>query len=219
MILYGSTLVAVRPQGARLAGEKGIELELQAGSASTIPTRNSARPARSARCRRWSTATIALADFERDHPLSGGQISRAGADPGRPAAARAGPSGSTNLPTRSCSRCGGKMFFNRVVAPRFLSGRATRPRPRPPSATSLPPILDYLENGRAGRRRLSGRRRPDPGRHRGGQPVRQPRPSRIASSTRRGIRAPPLMSSRSWPARASRRGSNARPPSWPKTRR
>ena len=45
------------------------------------------------------------------------------------------------------------MFFNRVVAPRFLKRRGRCSRwPTRPSATNLPPLLDYLETRVAGER-------------------------------------------------------------------
>lgn len=41
--------------------------------------------------------------------------------------------------------CGGKMFFNRMVAPRFLKIEADLAAADAAEANELPPILDYLE--------------------------------------------------------------------------
>ena len=41
--------------------------------------------------------------------------------------------------------CGGKMFFNRIVAPRFLGQKGDEEIARKAECEELPPLLDYLE--------------------------------------------------------------------------
>jgi glutathione S-transferase len=41
--------------------------------------------------------------------------------------------------------CGGKMFFNRIVAPRFLGQAGDEEAARKAECEELPPLLDYLE--------------------------------------------------------------------------
>lgn len=41
--------------------------------------------------------------------------------------------------------CGGKMFFNRIVAPRFLKREGDENVAREAECNELPPLLDYLE--------------------------------------------------------------------------
>jgi glutathione S-transferase len=41
--------------------------------------------------------------------------------------------------------CGGKMFFNRIVAPRFLGQPGDEPVAAKAECEELPPLLDYLE--------------------------------------------------------------------------
>jgi glutathione S-transferase len=41
--------------------------------------------------------------------------------------------------------CGGKMFFNRIVAPKFLGREGDEEAAREAECNELPPLLDYLE--------------------------------------------------------------------------
>ena len=108
--------------------------------------------------------------------------------------------------------CGGKMFFNRIVAPRFLGQPGDEEIAAKAECEELPPLLDYLErvipeSGFLVEDRLtladiavaSPFANLQPSRHRV-----DPEPPPEA-------RAP--MSRRSWPGRASRPGSSARRPS------
>jgi glutathione S-transferase len=56
------------------------------------------------------------------------------------------------------SNCGGKMFFNRVVAPVFLKQDGDNQAADRAEREELPPILDYLERQLAGRDYLIGGR-------------------------------------------------------------
>ena len=123
MILYGSSLSPYVRKVLAFAGEKGIELELQpTGGVPGQPSQNSSRRARSGRCRRFATATITLAD-------SSAIIHYLEAKQPEPALIPAEPElrGKTiwfdEFADTILVACGAKMFFNRIVAPRFL-GRA-----------------------------------------------------------------------------------------------
>ncbi|HEX8842067.1 MAG TPA: glutathione S-transferase family protein [Sphingomicrobium sp.] len=143
MILYGSSLSPFVRKVLAYAGEKGIELDLQpTGFPNHSPEYLEASPFRKMPAFRDGDYTLAdstaiIHYLEAQFP--------------EPALIPADPKlrgktiwfeefGDTIL----CS-CGAKMFFNRIVAPRFLG----RPGDEEAAATAereeLPPILDYLE--------------------------------------------------------------------------
>lgn len=143
MILYGSSLSPFVRKVLAYAGEKGIELDLQpTGFPNHSPEYLEASPFRKMPAFRDGDYTLAdstaiIHYLEAKFP--------------EPALIPADPRlrgktiwfeefGDTIL----CS-CGAKMFFNRIVAPRFLG----RPGDEEAAATAereeLPPILDYLE--------------------------------------------------------------------------
>ena len=105
--------------------------------------------------------------------------------------------------------CGGKMFFNRIVAPRFLGQAGDEEIAAKAECDELPPLLDYLERVIPAER-LSGRGPADAGRHLGRQPVRQFHPPRRAARRRPPIPGCAPISTRCSPGRASRPGSRAR---------
>ena len=89
MILYGSSLSPYVRKVLAFAGEKGIELELRpTGRRPDSRATNSSRRARSARCRRFATATTRLADSSAIIHYLEREIPRAGAHPRGPEAAR-----------------------------------------------------------------------------------------------------------------------------------
>jgi len=143
MILYGSSLSPFVRKVLAYAGEKGIELDLQpTGFPNHSPEYLEASPFRKMPAFRDGDYTLAdstaiIHYLEARFP--------------EPALIPADPKlrgktiwfeefGDTIL----CS-CGAKIFFNRIVAPRFLG----RPGDEEAAATAereeLPPILDYLE--------------------------------------------------------------------------
>ena len=65
--------------------------------------------------------------------------------PADPQARAEGPSGSTSSRDTILAACGAKMFFNRVVAPRFLKRPGDEEVADAAERDELPPILDYLE--------------------------------------------------------------------------
>jgi glutathione S-transferase len=143
MILYGSSLSPFVRKVLAYAGEKGIELDLQpTGFPNHSPEYLEASPFRKMPAFRDGDYTLAdstaiIHYLEAKFP--------------EPALIPADPKlrgktiwfeefGDTIL----CS-CGAKMFFNRIVAPRFLGRPGDEEAPATAEREELPPILDYLE--------------------------------------------------------------------------
>ena len=143
MILYGSSLSPFVRKVLAFATEKGIELDVQpVGPGDPNPEFRAASPF--GKMPAFADGDYSLADssaiihyLEAKHP--------------DPALIPADPRlrGRTiwfdEFADTIVASCGAKMFFNRVVAPRFLK----RPGDEHAAATAerdeLPPILDYLE--------------------------------------------------------------------------
>ena len=93
---------------------------------------------------RVSRRRLRAGGFKRDHPLPGSQAPRAGADSERSPAA-----GKTiwfeEFADTILVTCGAKIFFNLIVAPRFLGRPGDQEAARQAELNDLPPILDYLE--------------------------------------------------------------------------
>ena len=135
--------VALVRKVAAYAAEKGIELDLQP-TGFPIQTRNFARPARSRRCRRWSTATICCPNSSAIIHYLEAKYPEPDADPGRARAARPG-----DLVRRIRRHAPVRLRREDLLQPR---GRAALPGARRRSRggraaerDELPPILDYLE--------------------------------------------------------------------------
>jgi glutathione S-transferase len=143
MILYGSSLSPFARKVLAFAGEKGIELELQPTG---IPNPSAefleASPFRKMPAFRDGDYTLADSSaiihyLEAKHP-----------DPELiPSEAKA--LGKTIWfeefgDTIVCA-CGSKIFYNLIVAPRFLGRPGDEEAARQAEQNELPPILDYLE--------------------------------------------------------------------------
>ena len=143
MILYGSSLSPFVRKVLAFAAEKGIELDVQAvGPNDPNPDFRAASPF--GKMPGFADGDYRLADssaiihyLEAKHP--------------EPALIPADPKlrgrtiwfdefGDTIL-----AGCGAKMFFNRVVAPRFLKRPGDMDAAAAAERDELPPILDYLE--------------------------------------------------------------------------
>ena len=143
MILYGSSLSPFVRKVLAFAAEKGIELDVQAvGPNDPNPDFRAASPF--GKMPGFTDGDYRLADssaiihyLEAKHP--------------EPALIPADPKlrgrtiwfdefGDTIL-----AGCGAKMFFNRVVAPRFLKRPGDMDAAAAAERDELPPILDYLE--------------------------------------------------------------------------
>ena len=143
MILYGSTLSPFVRKVVAFAGEKGIELELKPTRvADADPDFCAASPFRKMPalqdgdyCLPDSSAICHYLDAKQPNP------------PLIPTEARA--RGKTiwfdEFADTILFGCGQKVFFNRVVAPRFLGRPGDEAVAEAALRDELPPILDYLE--------------------------------------------------------------------------
>ena len=146
MILYGSSLSPFVRKVLAFAGEKGIELELQpTGSAPGQPGEEflAASPLRKMPALRDGDFTLA------DSSAIVQYLEALQPEPNLiPAEPRA--RGRTiwfeEYGDTVVMACGGKMFFNRVVAPRFLRRPGDAAVADAAERDELPPIMDYLES-------------------------------------------------------------------------
>lgn len=143
MILYGSTLSPFVRKVMAFAGEKGIEIELQAtGFPNPAPGFCEASPFRK---------MPALVDGDFCLPDSSAIIHYLEAKQPEPALIPAEPRarGRTiwfdEFADTILFGCGQKVFFNRVVAPRFLGRPGDEAVAEAALRDEWPPILDYLE--------------------------------------------------------------------------
>ena len=143
MILYGSSLSPFVRKVLAFAGEKGIELELQpTGFPNHSPEYLEASPFRKMPALRDGDYTLADSSaiihyLEAKHP--------------EPALIPSDPKlrGKTiwfdEFADTVLVTCGVKIFFNLIVAPRFLGKPGDEEAARQAEINDLPPILDYLE--------------------------------------------------------------------------
>ena len=143
MILYGSSLSPFVRKVLAFAGEKGIELDLEpTGLPNASPGFLEASPFKKMPAFRDgdytlpdSTAIIHFLEAKFPEPVL---------IPGEPE-----PRGKTiwydEFADTILASCGAKMFFNRVVAPRFMGRPGDEAVAQAAECEELPPILDYLE--------------------------------------------------------------------------
>ena len=143
MIVYGSSLSPFVRKTLAYAAEKGMELELRpTGMPNYVPEYLQASPFRK---------MPALVDGDYTLADSSAIIHYLEAKQPQPALIPSDPRlrgktiwfdefGDTIL----CA-CGAKMFFNRIVAPRFLGREGDLAAAEAAEKEELPPILDYLE--------------------------------------------------------------------------
>ena len=143
MILYGSSLSPYVRKVLAFAGEKGIELDLQpTGFPNPGPEFLEASPFRKMPAFRDGDYTLADSSaiihyLEAKHP----QPALIPSDPKlRGKAIWFEVFADTILVS-----CGAKIFFNLIVAPRFLGKPGDEEAARQAEFNDLPPILDYLE--------------------------------------------------------------------------
>ena len=156
MILYGSTMSPFVRKVAAFAAEKGIEYELKATTlADPDPEFRAASPFRK---------MPALVDGSYRLADSSAIIHYLEAKYPEPALIPADPElrGRTiwfdEFADTILFACGAKMFFNRVVAPRFLGRDGDLAVADAAEREELPPILDYLEGAIPGSGYLVGDR-------------------------------------------------------------
>lgn len=143
MILYGSSLSPFVRKVLAFAGEKGIELDLQpTGFPNHSAEYLEASPMRKMPAFRDGDYTLADSSaivhyLESKHP--------------EPVMIPAEPKlrGKTiwfeEFADTILSACGAKIFFNRIVAPRFLGREGDLAAADAAERDELPPLLDYLE--------------------------------------------------------------------------
>jgi glutathione S-transferase len=143
MIVYGSSMSPYVRKVLAFAAEKGIELELKpVGLGSEDPDFLAASPFKKMPAFRDgnfaisdSTAIIAYLDASRPEP---------NLVPVEPKA-RARTIWYEEFGDTMLCACGGKMFFNRIVAPRFLGREGDLAAADTAEKNELPALLDYLE--------------------------------------------------------------------------
>ena len=143
MIFYGSSLSPFVRKVLAFAGEKGIELDFSRPAFRTpSPEFLEASPFRKMPAFRDGDFTLADSSaiihyLEAKHP--------------EPALIPSDPQlrGKTiwfeEFADTILVACGAKIFFNRIVAPRFLGRPGDQEAARQAELNELPPILDYLE--------------------------------------------------------------------------
>ncbi|MBA3667310.1 MAG: glutathione S-transferase family protein [Sphingomonas sp.] len=143
MILYGSTLSPYVRKVAAYAAEKGIEIELTpVGLGDPNPDFRAASPFRKMPALRDGDYGIADSSaiihyLEAKHP----EPPLIPADPKE----RGRVVWFDEWADTMLFACGGKMFFNRIVAPRFLGREGDEAIASAAERDELPPLLDYLE--------------------------------------------------------------------------
>ena len=143
MILYGSSLSPFVRKVLAYAGEKGIELELQpTGFPSHSPEYIEASPFKKMPALRDGDFTLADSSaiihyLEAKHP-------EPVLIPSEPRA-RGKTIWFDEFADTILTACGAKMFFNRIVAPRFIGKPGDLAAANLAERDELPPILDYLE--------------------------------------------------------------------------
>ncbi len=145
MILYGSSLSPYVRKVLAFAGEKGIELELQpSGSAPGQPSEEflAASPFRKMPALRDGDYLLADSSaivhyLEAKHP----EPALIPADP----KSRGKVIWFEEFADTILVSCGAKIFFNLIVAPKFLGHPGDEEAARQAELNDLPPVLDYLE--------------------------------------------------------------------------
>jgi glutathione S-transferase len=143
MILYGSSLSPFVRKVLAFAAEKGIELELQpTGFPNHSPEYLAASPFRKMPALRDGDFTLADSSaiihyLEAKYP----EPPLIPADP----QLRGKTIWYEEFADTILCACGAKIFFNRIVAPRFMGRPCDEDAVREAELNDLPPILDYLE--------------------------------------------------------------------------
>lgn len=143
MILYGSTMSPFVRKVAAYAAEKGIEIDLQpTGFPNPTPEFSAASPFRKMPALvdgdyRLSDSSAIIHYLEAKHP----EPELIPSDPRE----RGRVIWFDEFADTLLFACGAKIFFNRVVAPRFLGREGDLVAAETAERDELPPLLDYLE--------------------------------------------------------------------------
>ncbi len=143
MILYGSSLSPFVRKVLAVAGEKGIELDLQpTGFPNPAPEYLEASPFRKMPALRDRDFT--LADSSAIIHYLEAKFPEPAMIPTEPEA-RGKTIWFEEFADTILFACGAKIFFNRIVAPRFMGRPGDLEAADAAELNDLPPILDYLE--------------------------------------------------------------------------
>jgi len=143
MILYGSSLSPYVRKVLAYAGEKGIELDLQpTGFPNHSPEYAEASPFKKMPALRDGDYT--LADSTAIVHYLEAKFPDPALIPAEPRA-RGKVIWFDEFSDTILTACGAKMFFNRIVAPRFIGRPGDLAAADTAEREELPPILDYLE--------------------------------------------------------------------------
>ena len=143
MIIYGSSLSPFVRKVLAFAGEKGIEVDVQStGFPKHSPEYLEASPFRKMPALRDGDYT--LADSSAIIHYLEAKYPEPALIPAEPRA-RGTTIWFDEFSDTILTSCGAKMFFNRIVAPRFLGKPGDADAADAAERDELPPILDYLE--------------------------------------------------------------------------
>jgi glutathione S-transferase len=145
MILYGSSLSPYVRKVLAYAGEKGIELDLQPTGKPGQPSDEfqEASPLRKMPALRDGAFT--LADSSAIIQYLEARFPDPELIPGDPQE-RGKVIWFEEFADCSLTACGGKMFYNRIVAPLFFGRPGDEEVARTAETQEMPPLLDYLES-------------------------------------------------------------------------
>jgi glutathione S-transferase len=143
MILYGSSLSPFARKVLAYAGEKGVELELQpTGFPDPTPEFLEASPFR--KMPAFRDGDYVLADSSAIIQYLEAKYPEPDLIPSDPAL-RGKTIWFDEFGDTILCACGAKIFFNRIVAPRFMGRPGDEAAAAAAECDELPPILDYLE--------------------------------------------------------------------------
>jgi glutathione S-transferase len=145
MILYGSSLSPYVRKVLAYAGEKGIELELTpTGKAPGQPSDEFLEASPLRKMPAFRDEAFTLADSSAIIQYLEARFPEPPLIPADPRM-RGRVIWFEEFADTSLIACSGKMFFNRVVLPRFLGRPGDEQAARTAECEELPPLLDYLE--------------------------------------------------------------------------
>lgn len=145
MILYGSSLSPYVRKVLAFAGEKGIELELsRTGSAPGQPSDEFLEASPLKKMPAFRDGDFTLADSSAIIHYLDAKFPQPQLIPTE-AGARGNAIWFEEFADTSLTACGGKMFYNRIVLPRFLGKPGDEDTAKKAECEELPPLLDYLE--------------------------------------------------------------------------
>lgn len=145
MILYGSSLSPYVRKVLAYAGEKGIELELKpTGAAPGQPSDEFLEASPLRKMPAFRDGAFTLADSSAIIHYLEARFPDPTMIPHDPAM-RGKVIWFEEFADTSLTACGGKMFYNRIVAPRFFGRAGDEEVASVAERDEMPPLLDYLE--------------------------------------------------------------------------